>query len=133
MGKIFFFRKTIFLGLKFEWNLSVNTERSGTDYCWLYCGKNARDQKVCCNLRLIKFQFLKMRPILAGSLASHTRPGEKRKENSAFSTFIIQNIASIKEIEARYSIQPRNISWVLIESRTLFLHIFQRCRLGLTQ
>ena len=26
------------LGLKFEGNLSVNTERSGTDYCWLYCG-----------------------------------------------------------------------------------------------
>ena len=39
--KIFFFRKTIFLGLKFEWNLSVNTERSGTDYCWLYCAKYA--------------------------------------------------------------------------------------------
>ena len=37
-GRFFFFRKTIFfLGLKFEWNLSVNTERSGTDYCWLYC------------------------------------------------------------------------------------------------
>ena len=28
----------VFLGLKFEWNLSVNTKRSGTDYCWLYCG-----------------------------------------------------------------------------------------------
>ena len=66
-------------------------------------------KKVCCNLRLIKFQFLKMRPILAGSLASHTRPGEKRKENSAFSTFIIQNIASIKVIEARYSIQTCNM------------------------
>ena len=50
-----------------------------------------------------------MRPILAGSLASHTRPGEKRKENSVFSTFIIQNIASIKVIEARYSIQSRNM------------------------
>jgi hypothetical protein len=36
--QIFFFRKTI--GLKFEWNLSVNTERSGKDYCWLYCVLN---------------------------------------------------------------------------------------------
>ena len=37
-GKDFFFsEKPFFLGLKFEWNLSVNTERSGTDYCWLYC------------------------------------------------------------------------------------------------
>ena len=32
----FFSEKTFFLGLKFEWNLSVNTERLGTDYCWLY-------------------------------------------------------------------------------------------------
>ena len=30
-------KKQFFLGLKFEWNLSVNTWRSGTDYCWLYC------------------------------------------------------------------------------------------------
>ena len=37
-GFSFFFQKNHFhLGLKFEWNLSVNTERSGTDYCWLYC------------------------------------------------------------------------------------------------
>ena len=37
-GKNFFFQKKHFiLGLKFEWNLSVNTDRSGTDYCWLYC------------------------------------------------------------------------------------------------
>ena len=36
-GKIFFSEKPFFFGLKFEWNLSVNTERSGTDYCWLYC------------------------------------------------------------------------------------------------
>ena len=38
LGRIFFSEKPFFLGLKFEWNLSVNTERSGTDYCWLYCG-----------------------------------------------------------------------------------------------
>ena len=30
-------KKNIFLGLKFEWNLSVNIWGSGTDYCWLYC------------------------------------------------------------------------------------------------
>ena len=35
-----FSEKPFFLGLKLEWNLSVNTERSGTDYCWLYCGRN---------------------------------------------------------------------------------------------
>ena len=37
--KDFFFlqKNHFFLGLKFEWNLSVNTERSETDYCWLYC------------------------------------------------------------------------------------------------
>ena len=38
---IFWTRKSektgFFLGLTFEWNLSVNTWRSGTDYCWLYC------------------------------------------------------------------------------------------------
>ena len=37
-GEDFFFQKNhFFLGLKFEWNLGVNTVRSGTDYCWLYC------------------------------------------------------------------------------------------------
>jgi len=41
-GKIFFFQKNhFFLVLNFEWNLSVNTVRSGTDYCWLYCGRGA--------------------------------------------------------------------------------------------
>ena len=39
--------KTRFLGLKFEWNLSVNTLRSGTDYCWLYCGETACFKKSC--------------------------------------------------------------------------------------
>ena len=38
---IFWTRKSeknfFFLGLEFEWNLSVNTWRSGTDYCWLCC------------------------------------------------------------------------------------------------
>jgi hypothetical protein len=29
-------KQFFFLGLKFEWNLSVNTWRSGTDCCWLY-------------------------------------------------------------------------------------------------
>ena len=44
-GRFFFFHKTLFvLGLKFEWNLSVNTERSGPDYCWLYCGTNRISQ-----------------------------------------------------------------------------------------
>ena len=35
-GEIFFFfRKNIFLRAK---NATVSTLRSGTDYCWLYCG-----------------------------------------------------------------------------------------------
>ena len=50
-GKIFFFQKNLFfLGLKFEWNLSVNTERSGPDYCWLYCGPVCSDIYICCHL-----------------------------------------------------------------------------------
>ena len=38
----FFQKKHFILGLKFEWNLSVNTWWSGTDYCWLYCAKRQR-------------------------------------------------------------------------------------------
>ena len=35
-GKIFYFRKTSFFRAK---NATVTTQRSGTDYCWLYCGE----------------------------------------------------------------------------------------------
>ena len=46
MGRFFFSEKPFFLGLKFEWNLSVNTERSGSDYCWLYCDSSHQEKKM---------------------------------------------------------------------------------------
>ena len=54
-------KNLFFLGLNFEWNLSVSTVRSGTDYCWLYCGENDemqiefREKMGCKQLVIFKF------------------------------------------------------------------------------
>ena len=54
-------KKWFFLGLKFEWNLSVNTWRSGTDYCWLYCDLYLINFE-CPNSKLYGWNYVTPRP-----------------------------------------------------------------------
>ena len=57
-------KKTFFLGLKFEWNLSVNIWRSGTDYCWLYWDLAHYSKKVDCGFSKIESKKLQEHQLL---------------------------------------------------------------------
>ena len=73
-GRFFFSEKPFFLGLKFERNLSVNTVRSGTDYCWLYCAFYNPESEIWAGVQKIKIKNQIVKKCLFMLINTHLIP-----------------------------------------------------------